>query len=89
MEVWKEKMSQYAPDVDALRDSLKNRGVDMEQLFERMEATRRQYADLKERIKGMSLHPLKHNPTLSSDRFKEALKELREEIRRNDEEKSK
>ncbi|MCD8379427.1 MAG: hypothetical protein LUC95_03675 [Lachnospiraceae bacterium] len=84
IEVWREKMSQYVPDVDALRDSLKKRGVDMEQLFERMETTRRQYADLKERIKGMSLHPLKHNPTLSSDRFKEALKELREEIERND-----
>ncbi|MCD7752417.1 MAG: hypothetical protein LUI10_11900 [Lachnospiraceae bacterium] len=89
MEVWREKMSQYVPDVDALRDSLKKRGVDMDQLFERMESTRRQYADLKEHIKGMSLHPLKHNPTLSSDRFKEALKELREEIGRNDEEKTK
>ncbi len=89
MDVRREKMSQYVPDVDALRDSLKKRGMDMDQLFERMEATRRQYADLRERIKEMSLHPLRHNPTLSSDRFREALKELREEIRRNDEKQSK
>ncbi len=79
-------MAQYVPDADALLDSLKKRGVDMDPLLDRLEASRRQYAVLKDRIRGMSLHPLKHNPTLSSEKFRESLKELREEVGRNKEE---
>lgn len=85
MDVWRENLSQYVPDVDALRDSLKRRGVDIEQLLEKFEDSRHQYAELRERIKGMSRHPLKHNPTLSSSHFRESLKELREELERNEE----
>lgn len=85
MDVWRENLSQYVPDVDALRDSLKKRGVDIEQLLEKVEHSRHQYAELKERIKGMPQHPLKHNPTLSSSHFRESLKELREELERNEE----
>ncbi|MCD8130427.1 MAG: hypothetical protein LUE16_03975 [Lachnospiraceae bacterium] len=84
-EQWKERLSQYLPDAEGFKETMQKRGVDPEQIFKRIENTRSQYAELKERISGMSLHPLKDNPTLSSRRFAESLKELREELKRNKE----
>ncbi|MCD7737698.1 MAG: hypothetical protein LUH58_01465 [Lachnospiraceae bacterium] len=87
-EQWREKLSQYLPDGSDFKEALQKRGVDVEQILRRIENTRSQYAELKERISSMSLHPLKDNPTLSSSRFSESLKELREEIKRNKEDRN-